>query len=475
MRAPFSRHSRSSCARAQVRLKRAGSTSTIAEFWKGLAAGGDSGSTGKSWDDLLALLNEELKRAGAEDAEVEAAANRAAALLPKLKAKLVDASGAIRSDALRSAFGDDGGNVTGVLLDAAHGTADEEKVFSPEIKSLSGGVGSTPVNLPEHADVGFLMLRGAATLSELRVRMAQGLANTSFQEQAKLGAFAFYLHDGKTAVSSAQESELLVFEQVPGLIIVPGSAPTAARVSSDAPPPAGLGVDLLFAAAKEEAEAEERDAFAAALTLQRVLEDVDLLNRFKRLTYGELPEENVQFLSEMAQLRSEMQPLPNDETKFAFVLPKLRFIHTTFVVKSTTMRLEASMATREAATTRFQAALTDAKSGSGRDPATLIACFEAVEAEVSSACERLVPKLRSAVTTVGPLKGVGKARRTVIVVGGGIAGSFTARWFDRFYHDRLDTILVDPKEYHEITFMTLRATCVCRGANSDPLHFATPC
>ena len=44
------------------------------------------------------------------------------------------------------------------------------------------------------------------------------------------------------------------------------------------------------------------------------------------------------------------------------------------------------------------------------------------------------------------LKGVGKARRTVVVVGGGIAGSFTARWFDRYYQDRFDTILVDPKE-----------------------------
>ena len=58
----------------------------------------------------------------------------------------------------------------------------------------------------------------------------------------------------------------------------------------------------------------------------------------------------------------------------------------------------------------------------------------------------------------GFMVNVGEARRTVIVVGGGIAGSFTARWFDRFYHDRLDTILVDRKEYHEITFMTLRAT-----------------
>ena len=77
---------------------------------------------------------------------------------------------------------------------------------------------------------------------------------------------------------------------------------------------------------------------------------------------------------------------------------------------------------------------------------------------MSGACERLLPKMRDAVTTVAPHKGVGKARRTVVVVGGGIAGSFTARWFDRYYQDRFDTILVDPKEYHEITFMTLRGT-----------------
>lgn len=445
-------------ARRAVRLKRAGSTSTIAEFWKGLASGdGGSQSASGSWDDLMKVLTEELRRAGAEDAELQAAADRAAGLLPKLKAKLVDSTGAIRSDALKSAFGEDGGGVTGVLLDAAQGTTEEEKVFSPEIKALSGGAGGVPSDLPEFADVGFLMLRGAATLAELRARMAQALATTSFKGHAAEGSYTFYLHDGKTAVSSRQEGELLVFEQIPGLLIVPGAAPAAARVAADDNAAAGPAVDALFAEAKEEVESEERETFAAALTLSKVLEDADLLNRFKRLTYGELPEENVQFLSEMAQLRSEMAPLPSDEAKFAFLLPKLRFIHTTFVVKVTTMKLSADLATREAATASFQSAIASAKSGT-RNPQALIACFEAVEAEVSAVCERLLPKLRSAVTTVGPLKGIGKARRTVIVVGGGIAGSFTARWFDRFYHDRLDTILVDPKEYHEITFMTLRAT-----------------
>jgi len=37
-----------------------------------------------------------------------------------------------------------------------------------------------------------------------------------------------------------------------------------------------------------------------------VVGDGDLATRFKRLTYAELPEENMQFLSELHALREEM-------------------------------------------------------------------------------------------------------------------------------------------------------------------------
>ena len=121
-------------ARRLDRLKRAGSASNIVGFWKDMAAD----ESGKSWDDLVGLLTKELQSAGAEDAELKAASERASLLLPKLKARLVGIDGKIKIAALKTAFGDDGGAVTGVLLDAAQGSVEEEKVYSPEIKSIDG-------------------------------------------------------------------------------------------------------------------------------------------------------------------------------------------------------------------------------------------------------------------------------------------------------------------------------------------------
>ena len=440
-------------ARRLVRMKKTSSASSIADFWKTLAASGDGG--GKSWDELVGVLTSELKMAGAEDKELAAAADRAASLLPKLKARLTGADGKLRTDALHIAFGEDGSGVTGVLLDAAQGSAGEEKVFSPEIKTLSG---TTAVDIKEHAGVGFVMVREKATLSEVRVILATSLAATSFGDTAMDGGYSFYLHDGKTKVTAEQEAEFVLFEHIPGLIIVPGDEGAGTRAAAGKVDTSTVSADVLFAEAKVEADADERGAFAKALTLKQVLGDGDLINRFKRLTYGEMGEENVQFLSELQMLREEMAGLANDEMRFALALPKLRFINTTFVARGTTMKLACADMTKESASTSFADAVKAAKGARIRDAKALVGCFEAVEKEVSSACEKMLPKLREAVTTVGPLKGVGKARRTVVVVGGGLAGSFTARWFDRFYHDRLDTILVDPKEYHEITFMTLRAT-----------------
>jgi len=297
-------------------------------------------------------------------------------------------------------------------------------------------------SIAEHEGVGFLMLRQRTTLAELRVILARSLTATSFAEVAKSGSFAFYLHDGRTKVDPEQEMSLELFEHVPGLIIVPGGSGTRRASGMDE---SAVSASLLLAEAKADQETNERGEFAASLTLGMIVGDGDLATRFKRLTYGELPEENMQFLSELSALREEMDGLANDEMRFALALPKLRFINTTFIVQGTSMKLACDPAVREAASTSFVTSVQVAKGGA-RDVKALLGCFEAVEKEVSAACERLLPKMRDAVTTVGPLKGVGKARRTVIVVGGGIAGSFTARWFDRYYKDRFDTILVDPKE-----------------------------
>ena len=427
-------------ARRTTKLKKMGSASSIADFWKGM------GESGKSWDELMGVLSSELKSAGAADEELAAAAERAASLLPKLKTKLVGSDGQIKKGALHEAFGEDGGNVTSVLLGAAESAQQVEKVYSPEIKTLTDG--GKAVDAKEFGDVGFVMVREKATLSELRVILAKALASTSFATAAKSGAYSFYLHDGQTKVAPAQEAEFEVFEHVPGLILVPGVAAAGAGVVS---------ANELFAEAKFEAEVDAKGEYAASLTLQQVLMSADLKHRFQRLTYGDIGEENIQFLSEMTVLREEMSKLATPEMQFAFALPKMRFLNVTFIVAETTMKLSCAAATKATAASAFAGAVQAAKGGT-RDANSLVACFSAVEAEVTAACEALLPKLKQAVTSIGPLKSVGKARRTVVVVGAGLAGSFTARWFDRYYHDKLDTILVDPKEYHEITFMTLRAT-----------------
>lgn len=438
--------------RRAVKLKRASSASSISELWKGAGE--------KTWEELMGALTSELKAAGAEDKEVESAAEKAASLLPKLKAKLVGADGKIKMGALHSAFGEDGGQVTSVLLEAAEANSGEERVYTPEIRRLGGRDGATPVDASvEFGDVGFLMIRERATLADLRVILARSVAHTSFGPTAKAGGYGFYLHDGKTRVTLAQEAELSLFDQVPGLLLVLG-APTGGRAEVGGGAP--VDVDLvsaneLFAEAKEEEETVAKSAFAEALTLREVLGNAHLATRFKRLTYQQIGEENIQFLEEMHGLREEMGTLPSAAMQFALVLPKLRFINTTFVVLKTTMKLACDESVRAKAADDFAFAVKAAKAGA-KDAAALLACFEPVEAAVTAACEALLPKLKAAVTTVAPLKQVGKARRTVVVLGGGLAGSFTARWFDRFHHDKLDTILVDPKEYHEITFMTLRAT-----------------
>lgn len=97
----------------------------------------------------------------------------------------------------------------------------------------------------------------------------------------------------------------------------------------------------------------------------------------------------------------------------------------------------------------------------------LLSALDEAEEEVRAACTRSLEMLKekkafenkasnvklkalssnaaAAVTTVpSPM-----ARRpTVVIVGGGFAGSVNARWFDK-WHPEFDLILVDPKEYHE--------------------------
>ena len=127
---------------------------------------------------------------------------------------------------------------------------------------------------------------------------------------------------------------LELFEHVPGLIIVPDGSGTRRAGAMDE---SAISASLLLAEAKvrvmvraspnpypnpkpspnpspspspnpdqADQETDERGDFAASLTLGMVVGDGDLATRFKRLTYAELPEENMQFLSELHALREEM-------------------------------------------------------------------------------------------------------------------------------------------------------------------------
>ena len=95
--------------------------------------------------------------------------------------------------------------------------------------------------------MGFLMVRARATLAELRVLLARALSATSFGEVAKSGAYAFYLHDGRTKVEPAQEMGLELFEHVPGLIIVPDGSGTRRAGAVDE---SAISASLLLAEAK---------------------------------------------------------------------------------------------------------------------------------------------------------------------------------------------------------------------------------
>ena len=71
------------------------------------------------------------------------------------------------------------------------------------------------------------------------------------------GGYGFYLHDGKTRVTLAQEAELSLFDQVPGLLLVlvrrPGRAEVGEALLTSTSFP-----NELFAEAKEEEEMRQR-------------------------------------------------------------------------------------------------------------------------------------------------------------------------------------------------------------------------
>jgi NADH dehydrogenase FAD-containing subunit len=303
-------------------------------------------------------------------------------------------------------------------------------------------------------DAGFVMVREGASLAALRAILAKALLNTEFGPTAAMNAYSFYLHDGATAVAAEEESYMQVFDHVPGLVLVPSGTGGA---SAGATPPAvdaGVEIDDLFAQAQAEATAQRRSALSAALSLDDVLGDAQLLLRFKRITFGSgLGEENSSFLKELRDVRTAAAALPDKAAAWALALPRLRSAATVYLTRSTAMKLEVQEVTRSAAVAAFAAASKDASGG----VEALLGALAAAEKEVSAACEAKLSELRSAVGRAAPNKSVGKARRTVVVVGGGIAGSLIARWFDRHHSDKLDLVLVDPKEYHELTLMMLRA------------------
>lgn len=150
-----------------------------------------------------------------------AAASKAAALLPKLKSKLVDAStGRLKSGLVQQVLGSDSENARQALIDAAESATQPEKVFYPEIRSVASAdeaaAGAGAAMDASFADVPFVMVRESASLAALRLILRKALANTSFGTHATRGAYTFYLHDGKTRVDEAEEEALIVFDHVPG-------------------------------------------------------------------------------------------------------------------------------------------------------------------------------------------------------------------------------------------------------------------
>ena len=403
-----------------------------------------------SWDEFVGVLVSDLRAAGAEDEEVASAAEKAAALVPKLKSKLVDAAtGQLKAGLVQKMLGTDAAQV---LIDAAEVSSQVERVYYPEVKLMDATTGT--VREASFGDLGFVMVREGASLSMLRSILSRVLSHTAFGPTAVSGGYMFYLHDGRTLVAANEEAVLLVFDHVPGLILVP-TAPGARNdaVATGAAAEAAA-VDELLCEAQAEEEAAARGAFAARLTLDDVLADPELVLRFKRVTYASgLAEENTSFLTELLAVRTACQGLDGAAAR-ALALPRLRTIATVYLVKNTSMTLAVDEAVKASAVAAFTTALT----GDERSPATkLFAAFEPVEVQVRAACERDLGALRTAVTTAGALRTIGKARRTVVVVGGGVAGSLIARWFDRHHNEKLHVVLVDPKEYHECTLAILRA------------------
>ena len=439
-------------SRRAARLQKRTSISSMSALLK------DAGSA--SWDEFVGVLVSDLKAAGAEDDEVASAAEKAASLVPKLKSKLVDAAtGKLKAGLVQKMLGTDGDGATQVLIDAAEVSSQVERVYYPEVKSIDATTGalSEGWGLNEQGemvslgDLGFVMVREGASLSTLRGVLSKALRATAFGPTAASGGYTFYLHDGKTPVTAEEEAALLVFDHVPGLILVP-TAP-GMRADAAAAGTAETAVDDLLCEAQAEAEADARGAFAAGLSLDDVLADPELVLRFKRVTYTSgLAEENTSFLTELLAVRTACKGLDGAAAR-ALSLPRLRTMATVYLVKTTSMSLAVDEATKASAVTAFTAALTEF----GNDETSLFAAFEPVEMEVRAACDKELGALRTAVTMAGALRTIGKARRTVVVVGGGIAGSLIARWFDRHHSEKLHVVLVDPKEYHECTLLMLRA------------------
>ena len=441
-------------ATAVPALKR--QTSSAADFWRTqVASGGDA-----SWEETEQALATAL--ASGDDASTAA---EAVSLLPKLRTLLCDATGRVKAAKLGETFGTDASSLVEVVLAAAANAKEPTRVFNIECRQ-KGGDGTYP--LMADVDAGFVMAREGATLAELRTVVTAAGAELADEDPscAFLGAgeWSWALHDGKSKVRPSQEGTLRAFEHVPGLCVLGGAGgrasatPSAASSRTTSPVPAEVRATELFVAAKAAAVLEAEETAASALTVEGVLDDDEMRLRFSRLCMKEgggdgVNEQTIQFVAAVRAARAEVDRV-DASLAWAAAERACRTIAATFLVPGSAALDDA---TRASALEKFRAAFVP-----GGDAAALLASLADAEEAALAACATKLNECRRELTTAAKRErakggaapvadGTGARKPTVIIVGGGVAGATTARWFDLHFSDRFDLYLVDPKEYHEYT------------------------
>ena len=411
------------------------SKSSAADFWRAQVANGGGGDA--SWEETEQALTAALASGGGDDA---AAAAEAVSLLPRLKPLLCGVDGRVKAAKLGEIFGTDAGGLVEVVLKAAANAREVERVFNIECRQ-KGGDGTYP--LMADVDAGFVLARENATLAELRTVVTAAGAELADDDPscAFLGAgeWSWALHDGKSKVRPSQEGTLRAFEHVPGLCVLGGAGgrasatPSAASSRSTSPVPPEVKATELFVAAKAAAALQKEEEAASALTIDAVLDDVDLRGRFTRLCMGgTLRPETIEFVAAVRAATAEVGRVDGAAAKWAAAERACRSLAATFLVPGSAALDDA---TRASALDQFRAAFIP-----GGDADALLASLAAAETAALAACAAKLDDVRKDLTKTSKrerakggaaVDGGGARKPTVIIVGGGVAGATTARWFDK--------------------------------------------